>query len=87
VSDKEAKVFVNGEYKGLGTASHTDSKIVGSSSIIMLKRKGCETQIHHFSKTEEIDYGALIGGVFVIVPFFWIMKYKDTHIYEMNCDA
>ncbi len=87
VSDKDAKVYVNGEYKGKGTASHSDTKIVGSSSVITLKKKGCETQTHYFTKNEKLDYGALVGGIFLIVPFLWIMKYKPMHIYEMECDA
>jgi hypothetical protein len=28
-TDPQAKIFVDGEYKGVGTATHTDTKIVG----------------------------------------------------------
>ena len=27
--------------------------------------------------------GAIIGGLFVWLPFLWTMKYKPTHTYEM----
>ncbi len=27
------------------------------------------------------------GGVFVLVPFLWIQKYKAEHVYEYECNA
>jgi hypothetical protein len=28
--------------------------------------------------------GAIIGGIFVFVPFLWVMKYNPTHTYELT---
>jgi hypothetical protein len=37
-----------------------------------------------FSREEEADVGAIIGGIFVLVPFLWTMKYSPTHMYELT---
>jgi hypothetical protein len=37
-----------------------------------------------FTKNEEADVGAIIGGLFVWIPFLWTMKYKAVHNYELK---
>jgi hypothetical protein len=86
VTDKEAKVYIDGEYKGKGGATHTDTKIVGSTTSVVLKKKGCEPKTYTFSRSEEFDAGACLGGVFVLVPFLWVMKYKPVRTYEFECE-
>ncbi len=34
-------------------------------------------------KNEQLNIGAIIGGCFTLVPFFWGMKYNPTHEYEL----
>ena len=86
-TDKEAKIYVNDEYKGKGSVTHSDTKIVGSSSVVQIKKKGCESKTYIMSRSEEFDVGACLGGVLVLVPFLWIMKYKPTRTYEFECEA
>lgn len=85
-NDKDVKIYIDGEYKGRGTASHTDTKIVGSTTSVMLKKKGCAPRSYTFSRSEVFDAGACAGGVFVLVPFLWVMKYKAARTYEFECD-
>jgi hypothetical protein len=85
-SDPAAKIYVDGEYEGQGIASHTDTKIVGSTTLVTLKKEGCQPQTFSFSRSEEIDIGACIGGVFVLVPFLWIEKYRPEHNFEFECE-
>jgi hypothetical protein len=35
------------------------------------------------TKDEEVDVGAVIGGLLCTVPFLWTMKYKEEHNYEL----
>jgi len=35
-------------------------------------------------RNEEFDVGACIGGVFLLVPFLWIMGYRPVHMLEMR---
>ncbi len=84
-SDPEAKIYVDGEFKGKGSVSHTDQKTVGGTTQVRMEKEGCEPVYYNFSRNEEFDAGACIGGVFVLVPFLWIQKYKPEHTYEYAC--
>lgn len=79
-----AKVFIDGEYVGETPYSHTDSKIVGSSMIVKIEKEGFQPKVSTITKDEEPDVGAIIGGVFFMVPFLWTMQYKPTHTYELK---
>ncbi len=79
-----AKVYLNGEPVGKTPYSHTDTKIVGSTTTVKLEKEGYEPLNTSFSRNEEADVGAIIGGIFVLIPFFWTMKYKPTHTYELS---
>jgi hypothetical protein len=84
-SDPAAKIYIDDEYKGTGSASHSDTKIIGSTTYVKLKKDGCETQSYSFSRNEEFDAGACAGGVFLLFPFLWIQKYRPVHSYEFSC--
>lgn len=79
-----AKLYLNGEYMGTTPYAHRDTKIVSSTTIVTLEKEGYQTFNTSFSRDEELDVGALIGGIFLLVPFLWIMKYKPFRTYEMN---
>lgn len=83
----EAKVYIDGEAVGKTPYRHRDSKIVGSTTTVQLEKEGYEPLLTSFSRDEEVDAGAIIGGIFVWVPFLWTMKYKATHIYELRPEA
>ena len=78
-----AKVYLNGEPVGTTPYQHTDTRIVGSTTTVELEKEGYEPLVTSFSRDEQADVGAIIGGVFVLVPFLWTMKYKPVHAYEM----
>lgn len=86
-SDPAAKIYVDGMYLGKGSVSYSDTKIVGSTTMVTLKKEGCEPQNFTFSRNEEFDAGACAGGVFVLVPFLWIQKYRPMHHYEFECES
>lgn len=83
-SPQGAKVYLNGEFLGETPYSYKDKKIVGSTNQLVLKKEGYKEFSTSFSRDEELSVGALIGGLFVVVPFFWIMKYKPDHIFELE---
>lgn len=85
-SDSDAKIYVDGELKGKGVATHTDTKTIGSSTSVRIEKPGCEPMYFNFSRNEEFDAGACAGGVSVLVPFLWVQKYKPEHNYEYNCE-
>jgi hypothetical protein len=50
----------------------------------MLTKEGYEDFMASFSRDEEVDVGAVIGGIFFLFPFLWTMKYKPFHTYELE---
>lgn len=83
----DAKVYLNGEFVGTTPYSHRDTKIVGSRTTVKLEKDGYDSLNTSFSRDEEADVGAIIGGIFVLVPFLWTMKYKPTHTYELTSSS
>ena len=79
-----AKVYVNNAYVGETPYTHTDTKIVGSTTRVRLEKEGYETLQTAFSRDEQADVGAIIGGVFVLIPFLWTMKYDPSRTYELT---
>lgn len=79
-----AKLTLNGEPVGVTPYSYTDTKIVGSYNTVKLEKDGYTTLNTSFSRNEEVEVGAIIGGLFVLFPFLWTMKYKPTHMYELS---
>lgn len=78
-----AKLYLNGENVGMTPYTHRDSKIVGSSNTVKIEKEGYQAVNTGFSRDEEVDVGAIIGGLFLLVPFLWTMKYKPSHSYEL----
>ncbi|MBA3899624.1 MAG: PEGA domain-containing protein [Bacteroidetes bacterium] len=79
-----AKVYLNGEPVGTTPYTHRDTKIIGSTTMVRLEKEGYGPLNTSFSRDEEVDVGAVIGGIFVLVPFLWTMKYKPTRTYELT---
>jgi hypothetical protein len=79
-----AKVYMNGEYKGRTPYSHSDTRIVGSTTEIRLEKEGFEPLYTMLSRDESADVGAIIGGIFFLFPFLWTMKYNPVHTYELR---
>lgn len=61
---------MNGESVGTTPYQHSDTKIVGSSTNIRLEKEGYENYNAVISRNEKADVGAIIGGVFTLVPFY-----------------
>lgn len=78
-----AKVYINGEQVGVTPYTYQDTKIVGSTNTVKLEKEGFETLNTSFSRDEVVDAGAIIGGIFLLVPFLWTMKYKSMHTYTL----
>ncbi len=79
-----AKLYLDGESVGTTPYRHKDTKIVGSQTDVKMEKEGFETFNTSFSRNEQVDVGAVVGGLFLFVPFLWTMKYKPTHNYELT---
>jgi len=79
-----AKLYLNGEPVGTTPYTHQDTRIVGSTTAVKLEKEGYAPLNTSFTRDEEVDAGAIIGGILVLVPFLWTMKYKPIHTYELK---
>lgn len=84
-TDKDAKIYIDGEYRGKGAIIHRDTKIIGSTTHVQIKKNGCEPVYHSFARDERFSFGACVGGALFMVPWLWIMKYKPERTYEYEC--
>ncbi|MEZ0611233.1 PEGA domain-containing protein [Fibrella sp. WM1] len=79
-----AKLYVNGQYKGTTPYQYSDTKIVGSVTDLRLEKDGFEPLQLPLVRNERADAGAIVGGVFLLFPFLWTMKYDPDHTYELR---
>lgn len=84
--DRDAKIYIDGSYQGKGEILYSDTKIVGSTTSVNLKKEGCRVATYSLSRSEKLQVGALIGGIFSLVPLLWIMGYNPMHSYTLNCE-
>jgi hypothetical protein len=78
-----AKLYMNGQLKGNTPYTLKDTRIVGSTTTMQFKMEGYEDLNTAISRDEKLAVGALIGGLFLLIPFLWIMKYDPNHSYEL----
>jgi len=79
-----ATVYIDGSKVGKTPYTYSDTKIVGASTQVRLKLEGYEEFQTILSRSEEFQVGPCIGGVFVLVPFLWVMGYRPEHSYELS---
>ena len=79
-----ARIYVDGMAVGKTPYTHRDTKITGSTTTVRLEKEGYESFYTSFSRNEQADVGAIIGGIFVLIPFLWTLKYYPTRTYELT---
>ncbi|MDX1570725.1 MAG: hypothetical protein R3200_09585 [Xanthomonadales bacterium] len=84
-SDPDARIYVNGEYVGTGHAHYRDRKVSFAKNEVTIRKDGCAPAEYDFRRNEDPDFGAIVGGYFLTVPFLWTLEYKDEHAYEYDC--
>ena len=62
-----------------------DQKVAFSRNLVEIRKQGCLPESHIFRRDEKADIGAIIAGVFVLVPFLWMTEYKPERAYEFEC--
>ena len=85
-SPSGAKLYIDGSLVGKTPYTYSDTKIVGSTTMIKLKKDGCQTFNGTMARSEKFEVGPCIGGVLVLVPFLWVMGYNPSRTFELECD-
>ena len=85
--DQDVKIYMDGSYRGKGEVLYSDTKIIGSTTQVNLKKSNCRTTTHILQRSEQVNVGVLIGGFFLWPLWLWVMGYNPLHSYEFNCDS
>lgn len=78
-----AKLQVDGQVVGETPHFYTDEAAAGTVKTVTLKKEGYK-DFNDLIRREKLSVPALIGGIFLIVPFVWILEYPSQYSFEME---
>jgi hypothetical protein len=79
-----AKLYLDGAYMGTTPYAYSDSKIMMTTTTVRMEMDGYDPFVGQITRNEEADVGAIIGGIFVWIPFLWAMQYRPDHTYVLK---
>jgi len=79
-----AKVYADGNFIGSAPIPYKDNKVSLSNTRFRLEKEGYDPLEVVVMKDEEAHVGAIIGGIFFILPWLWILQYKPERTYELK---
>ena len=80
----EAKVYIDGEFKGYTPYKHSDASISGSQKSVEIQKEGYDDFQTILTKKGRAHGGAIIGGIFLLIPFMWVVQYNIHYNYELT---
>ena len=78
-----ARMQVDGRPIGETPYLYTDMAVAGTIRTVTLKKEGYK-DYNAYIKREKFSVPNLIGGIFLIVPFAWILEYPPQYNFEME---
>jgi hypothetical protein len=78
-----AKLYLNGQPMGETPYTYADRAAAGTMRTVTLKKEGYK-DFTGTIKREQLSVPALIGGIFLLVPFIWILEYPPQYNFEME---
>lgn len=79
----EAKLHLDGQFKGETPYTYSDRAAAGTMRTVTLKKEGYKVFTGHI-KRETLSVGALIGGIFLLIPLIWVLEYPPEYTFEME---
>ena len=78
-----AKLQVDGQSVGETPYFYTDNAIAGAVKTVTLKKEGYK-DAKGLIRREKLTVPDQIGGIFLVVPFVWILEYPSQYNFEME---
>jgi hypothetical protein len=78
-----AKLYLNNVYVGTTPYSHKDRNFSCTHLSLRLELDGYQPSEPTICRDEKPDAGAIVGGIFLEIPFLWTMGYQPQHIYRL----
>jgi len=79
-----ADIYIDGVKVGQSPQEMTNDKTVIECTEVKIEKEGYETINTTICRNEEIDFGPILAGFFIWVPFLWAMKYEPVHSYDLQ---
>lgn len=80
----KADIYIDGEYRGKTPVVYSDAKIMGSETLIVLRKEGYEDLETLMFRDERFEWTACAGAIYFIIPVLWIMGYEERHVYKLQ---
>jgi hypothetical protein len=78
-----AKLVLDGQDLGETPYTYSDRAAAGTMRTVTLKKEGYK-DFNGTIKREQLSVGALIGGIFLLIPLIWILEYPPQYNFEME---
>ncbi|MEM9064534.1 MAG: PEGA domain-containing protein [Planctomycetota bacterium] len=79
-----ARIYVEGQLIGTSPVEYTDSAITGSKREVRIELDRYETITGSFSRNGKVNADAIVGGIFLLVPYLWAMDYEDEYTFVLT---
>lgn len=79
-----AHLYLNERYVGETPYRHVDDDIIFTENFVRLELDGYEPLVTSFSRDEDIETGAALAGFLLFLPWLWVFKYDESHIYTLE---
>ena len=78
-----AKLYLDGQVQGETPYTYSDKAVAGTMRTVTLKKEGYK-DFNGTIKRGQLSVGALIGGIFLLIPLIWILEYPPQYNFEME---
>jgi hypothetical protein len=78
-----AKLLLDGQVQGETPYTYSDRAAAGTMRTVTLTKEGYK-DFNGTIKREQLSVGALIGGIFFLIPLIWVLEYPSQYNFEME---
>lgn len=85
-----AKIYADGKFLGEGSVAYSDKKVIGSHTVIEIKKDGFKDKFATISRSEQLNVGALVGGILLaptvvgLLFFLWVTDYDNYYVFDLE---
>ena len=78
-----AKLYLDRQVLGETPYTYSDRAAARTMRTVTLKKEGYK-DFNGTIKRGQLSVGALIGGIFLLIPLIWILEYPPQYNFEME---
>lgn len=86
---RDATIYLHGSNRAVGTGSavYQDSKPVWASTTFRVEAPGCDPTLFTIYRSDDIQFGRVLGGFLVLIPWLWAGDYEKSYGIALKCDS